>query len=167
MRGLILFAHVCAMHTAVAQTQTEALEKLEFVGSTPCELRTEQFLGIVRRNSPDDKITWQLTFFSDQQQLHKTFKLMATYGIQAQSAPGFAEGAKTVEFTGSWEIRKGSKANPNAVVFRINADKTGKSVSFAKISDHVLHFLNEDGSLMRGDDLWSYTLNRKGTGRND
>ena len=105
MRCGVALALFCAFQREVIKG--EALEKTEFVGSTPCELLTEQFLGALTTNSPYDKITWLLTLFSDQQtHLPQNYKLVATYGMQAQSAPGFAEGAKTVGLTGSWEIFK-------------------------------------------------------------
>ena len=132
-----------------------------FVGSTPCDDLPRQFLGIPA-NSPCDRISWQLTLLTDQNtNLPTTYKLVSTYGMQAHSAPGFMEGGTTVELQGTWAIVKGTKSNPDAVVYDLNADKPRSSMSFVKVGDHHLHLLNRDKGLLIGNASWSYTLNRK------
>jgi hypothetical protein len=133
-----------------------------FVGSTPCDELPRQFLGIPT-NSPCERITWQLTLLTQQNtRLPATYKLVSTYGIQAQSAPGFVEGGTTVEVQGTWAIVKGTKSSPDAVVYALNADKPQRSMSFVKVGDQLLHLLNRDKGLMIGNASWSYTLNKKG-----
>ncbi len=133
----------------------------EFVGSTPCDDLPRQFLGIPA-NSPCERITWQLTLLTNQNsRLPITWKLVSTYGMQAQNAPGFVGGGTTVELQGTWAIVKGTKSNPEAVVYDLNADKPQKSMSFVKVGEHLLHLLNRDKSLLIGNASWSYTLNRK------
>jgi hypothetical protein len=136
-----------------------------FVGSTPCDELPRQFLGIPA-NSPCERITWQLTLLTHQDtRLPITYKLASTYGMQAQSAPGFVGGGTTVELQGTCATVKGTKANPDAMVYQLNADKPQRSVSFVKVGDDLLHLLNREKSLMIGSASWSYTLNRKGKGR--
>ena len=134
----------------------------EFVGSTPCDDLPRQFLGIPT-NSPCERIAWQLTLLTNQDtRLPTTWKLVSTYGMQAHNAPGFVGGGTTVELQGTWAIVKGTKSNPDAVVYDLNADKPQKSMSFVKVGEQLLHFLNRDKSLLIGNASWSYTLNRKG-----
>jgi len=60
------------------------------------------------------------------------------------------------------EIVRGTKAKPNAVVYRLYGDGRKKSVSLVQAGENILHFLNEDKTLRVGNAGWSYTLNRKG-----
>lgn len=134
----------------------------EFVGSTPCDDLPRQFLGIPAQ-SPCERITWQLTLLTDQDtSLPTIYKLVSTYGMQAQSAPGFVAGGTTTEIQGTWTIVKGTKSNPDAVVYDLNAEQPRSSMSLVKVGDHLLHLLNPDKGLMIGNAAWSYTLNRKG-----
>jgi hypothetical protein len=134
----------------------------EFVGTTPCDNLPRQLLGIPA-NSPCERITWQLTLLTNQNsRLPTTWKLVSTYGMQAHNAPGFVGGGTTVELQGTWAIVKGTKSNPDAVVYDLNADKPQKSLSFVKVGEHLLHLLNRDKGLLIGNASWSYTLNKKG-----
>ena len=131
-------------------------------GEPPCDDPPRQFLGIPT-NSACERITWRLTLLTNQNtRLPTTYKLVSIYGMQAQSAPGFVGGGTTAEVQGTWAIVKGTKSNPDAVVYDLNADKPRRSMSFVKVGDHLLHLLNRDKGLMIGNASWSYTLNGKG-----
>lgn len=133
-----------------------------FVGSTPCDDLPRQFLGIPA-HSPCERITWQLTLLTDQDTFLPTiYKLVSTYGMQAQSAPGFVAGGTTTEMQGIWAIVKGTKSNPEAVVYKLHAQEPRSPLFIVKVGDHLLHLLNPDKSLMLGNPAWSYSLNSKG-----
>ena len=57
-------------------------------------------------------------------------------------------------------IIKGTKADSNAIVYRLNDDNTNKTISFLKLNANLLHLLDSDQRLMIGSAAWSYTLNR-------
>ena len=141
----------------------QAVIVAEFVGSTPCDTGPRSFLTGAATNDTCVKITWHLTLSTNENAL-ATYKLVATYGMQAQSQPGFVNEGTTVQLEGTWQIIKGAKSNPDAAVYEIQAEKPRRSLSFIKMGDNLLHLLNDDKSLMVGNDLWSYTLNRKGVG---
>lgn len=61
---------------------------------------------------------------------------------------------------GTWSIVKGTTADPEADVYQLHAEDSQVVVSFAKMSDDILHVLNRDKTLMVGNAAWSYTLNR-------
>ncbi len=60
---------------------------------------------------------------------------------------------------GQWHILKGTKDNPNAVVYRLDADNE-PSLYLQQMDDHVLFFLDADKNLLVGNRDFSYALNR-------
>lgn len=81
-------------------------------------------------------------------------------GLAQQGTPGFINGGTKEEMQGQWSNVKGTATNPNARVYRLTDKKTGKTISFLKLNDNLLHLLDNDGRLMIGSASWSYTLNR-------
>src|SRR6266542_1346037 len=89
-------------------------------------------------------------------------KIQILYGLPKQRTKGFIGGGKKVEMEGKWTIIKGLATNPNAIVYRLNDNKTNKTISFLKLNDKLLHLLDGDQHLMIGNAASSYTLNRIG-----
>ena len=90
------------------------------------------------------------------------FKLKYVYGLAQEGTPGFIGGGTTVEAEGVWTIVKGTTSHPHAIVYRLTDNKTNKTISFLKLSDDLLHLLDNNQRLMIGNAAWSYTLNRIG-----
>lgn len=126
----------------------------EFVGSTPGDALAREFLGGLATNAPCHYIRWQITLLTNQ----NTYRVVARYGIPARNNPNQSEDGPSVSSQGTWEIVKSAK--PDAVVYRLTAEKSQRSLSFVKVGDNLLQVLNPDGSLMIGNGGWSYTLNR-------
>ncbi len=130
-----------------------------FVGTTPCDTQPRRFLGIVK-DLPCERITWQLALSTDRETgLPATFSLVAVYGMQAQSAPGFVDGGRTVQRHGAWSVVTGIAANGNDV-YRLAAKGPARSANFARIGGNLLHLLDDANRLAIGNPSWSYTLNR-------
>ncbi len=130
-----------------------------FVGSTPCDASPRQFVG-VPAGAQCERITWQLTL-SDPTTATAGYSLIAVYGMQAQSAPGFVDGGTRLQLQGTWLIVKGRRSDPNAVVYRIAAGQPERTLDFLLLDDNLLHPLGENGALMVGNASWSYTLSRQ------
>ena len=134
----------------------------EFVGSTPCDDLSRKFLGGLSTNTPCHYIAWRLTFSKS---AHATdpnkFTVSATYWLPGKNDPNQVEEGATVTGEGTFELIRGTKAKPDAPVYRLHGKKTAKPVSLAQVGQNILHFLNEDKSLRVGNAGWSYTLNRK------
>ena len=64
------------------------------------------------------------------------------------------------EAEGRWAIVRGTKTNPDAIVYQLNPDKPGMELSFLKLSDNLLHIVDQNEKLMIGNEFFSYTLNR-------
>jgi hypothetical protein len=81
--------------------------------------------------------------------------LHCKYGLTVPNKPGLGGRAETLEREGRWAIAKGTKSNPDAVVYELNG-----ALSFFRVDQNVLHALNRDRSLMKGTGGWSHTLYR-------
>ena len=131
-----------------------------FVASTPCTKGTKPLPGI-SLNEDCELIKWNLTLYQVESKKTPTkYKLHCVYGLAKQGTTGFIGGGKKVELEGNWTIAKGTGSNPNAIIYRLNDNKTNKSISFLKLNDDILHLLDSDQHLMIGSAAWSYTLNR-------
>jgi hypothetical protein len=133
----------------------------EFVGSTPDGALPREFVGGLATNMPCHCIMWHLTLSTNQNTaLPATFNLIARYRIPARGNTNQSADGPRVAVHGTWEILKGTKSGSDAVVYRLNAEKPQRSLSFMSVGANLLHLLNPDGSLMVGNGGWSYTLNR-------
>lgn len=61
---------------------------------------------------------------------------------------------------GSWQITKGKKNDPNAVVYQLETENTGEPLFLLKGDDNVLFILDEEKNFLVGNELFSFTLNR-------
>jgi hypothetical protein len=138
----------------------------EFVGTSPCDPLPREFGGGLAATAPCHCITWQLTLLTNRNaSLPATYKLVAHYGLPGKNDPNQVEDGPQVEQQGTWRIVTGTKANADAVVSQLTADKSRRSVSLVKVGEDLLHFLNPDKSLMIGNAGWNYTLCKKGAGK--
>ena len=58
---------------------------------------------------------------------------------------------------GTWQIIKGTKADPNAIVYQLSHSLKG-SLFFLKADEDVLFFLDKDRNIMVGNKNFSYAL---------
>ena len=72
----------------------------------------------------------------------------------------YSEPGTKSETEGNWTIVKGTKTNPNSMVYRLGSDKPETSISFLKISDKLIHLLDIKEKLMIGNESFSYTLSQ-------
>jgi len=89
-----------------------------------------------------------------------TYTLNSAYGVPQQGTTGVAGGGTAIVMEGRWEIVKGTKMDPDAVVYQLDSENSQAAVSFLRMSEDILHVLNSDATLMVGNAAWSYTLNR-------
>jgi hypothetical protein len=131
-----------------------------FVASTPCSKGTRPLPGI-SAEADCEFIKWNLTFYQDPDtHAPTTYKLRCVYGLPKQGTNGFIGGGTNLELEGRWAIVRGTKADPNAIVYQLDPDKPQSTVCFLRLDDHLLHLLDSEGELMIGSPSWSYTLNR-------
>jgi hypothetical protein len=104
---------------------------------------------------------WKIILYQDPAtRTPTTYKLENAYGVPKQGTPGLEGGGTPIVMEGSWAIVKGTKLDPDAVVYQLHSDNRQTAVAFLKMADDILHVLNDDQTLMVGNAAWSYTLNR-------
>lgn len=130
-----------------------------FAGTSPCGTTPKSLLGI-SVTDPCDQLKWRLTLYQDATtRTPTTFSLDSEVGYFVDNQTTKTTAVKK-GITGKWEITQGTKADPKAVVYRLNPDKPGQSLLFLRVHPALLHPLNPDKGLMVGTGGASYTLNK-------
>jgi hypothetical protein len=161
--GLVILLLMSGCASSVVTTDRAVVSE-EFVGSTPCDARALEFLGGLATNAPCHCVTWRLTLFTNQTpRLPSTYALVADYGVPGRTDTNQLENGPTVKLSGTWEIIRGTSANPRATVYRLHGER-GPAPDLMRLGEHLLHFSDSSNRLMIGHAGWSYTLNRKGLG---
>ena len=119
-----------------------------FEGRSPCREISKMLGAAVREECI--KIKWQLILFQDPATGAPT--TYAIGGLAWRNPPR----------TGKWAIAKGTKEDPNAVVYQLEPDNPQGFLSFLKADENILLFLDKERNLMVGNSHFSYTLNRAG-----
>jgi hypothetical protein len=117
-----------------------------FEGRSPCQ-EIARLLNVPGRESCI-KIKWQLILFQD-----PATGIPTTYALG-----GFAW--RNPPRTGKWAIARGTKEDPNAVVYQLDPGEPQGFLSFLKADENILLFLDRDRNLLIGNSRFSYTLNR-------
>ena len=158
--GLILLVTgLLAVTNSCSQQSNSSQQELgTYVGSTPC-LKGSQPLSGIPQDSDCEFIRWQLTLYVNDKNEPSNYKLEYEYGISQPGTQGFKDG-KVVRVEGRWQIIKGSKKNSAAVVYQLDPDKSSGSISFVKLSEGILHLLDNEKRLMVGNPGFSFTLNK-------
>ena len=148
------------------QSSTSKDSSVLFAGTTPCSNIIRPLHNI--SEEPDCKwnechcmmVEWNLTLYTNPVTQEPTaYKLTGInrFTIKETNLP--SQGSKA-ESEGKWIIIRGSKTNPDAVVYRLNPGKPKISIDMLKLGDNLLHILDHEGKLMIGNEFYSYTLNR-------
>ena len=128
--------------------QNPAVQEV-FVGSSPRGADLSKLLQIPAEIEPP--LRWTLTLNGDSKGLGP-----ARYSLRCEYHPT-AGAQRMVNKEGAWTTTRGTKSNPDAVVYDLEG-----AFSLLKVGENVLHILNRDRSLMTGSAGWSYSLNRSG-----
>jgi hypothetical protein len=117
-----------------------------FEGRSPCQ----EIAKLLHVSGRDEciKIKWQLILYQDP----------VTHEPTGYALGGFAW--RNPPKTGKWIIVKGTKEDPNAVVYQLDPDDPKGFLSFLKADDNILFFLDKNRELLVGNERFSYTLNR-------
>jgi hypothetical protein len=118
-------------------------KELKYTASTPAGKSVRTFLGIDQSDSIDF-VRWYLDV-NDM----KTFAVTCTYGIGKPNTNGFID-EKMVKMKGTVTF------NNDVLVL----DHNGRRLSLVLLNTNILHILDENNTMMAGNEGWSYTLNR-------
>jgi hypothetical protein len=140
---------------------------LVFAGTTPCGnvIRPLHYITPEPDCQLEDckcfVVEWELTLYMDATTKEPTrFKLKGINRYSVKETNMYSEPGTKSEAEGKWKIIRGTKTNPNAIYYQLNPDKPGMSLSFLKLSDNLLHIVDQNEKLMIGNEFHSYTLNR-------
>lgn len=118
----------------------------EFDGRFPCSEIAKDWKYTV---GPEcEKVKWALTLYQDP----------ATHQPTVYQLRGTLNRAAVRE--GKWAIVRGTRTNPNAIVYQLDSDKPDVSIFLLKGDDNVLFIMDQQRNLRVGTDYLSYTLNR-------
>lgn len=163
-----LLCTITACTTGVLETTTpspipipaDSSTHAVFEGITPCSRLTRP-LPQIPADTTCEQMIWKINLYEDPATgTPTTYTLHSAYGVPQQGTTGLAGGGTTIVMEGRWDIVKGTKLDPDTVVYQLYSENSQPAVSFLKISEDILHVLNHDGTLMVGNAAWSYTLNR-------
>lgn len=166
---LILLAFILAM---VACTPAPSQEKgkdsfVFYVGTTPCSNVIRPLHKISAEadcQAVDCKcvlVEWKLTLYQDPATGKPThYKLTGINRFIVKATNMYSQPGTKAESEGKWTIVRGTKANSNAVLYRLNPDKPEISLDFLKLNDNLIHILDHQGRLMIGNEFHNYTLSR-------
>jgi hypothetical protein len=115
-----------------------------FDGRTPCQELAKQ---LNEPTIPDCiKIKWRLTLYKNDADITS-----GTYSLE-----GFKFRGDNI-LKGTWQTIKGTKSDPNAIVYQLSHSLKG-SLFFLKADDDVVFFLDKDRNIMVGNKNFSYAL---------
>ena len=129
-----------------------------FEGTSLCADFVRPFLNIPAA-AQCDRIKWKLTLDIDRQTgSPTTYKLNSEYGYHLDNRTLLMKGSNVL--TGRWVITRGAKSDPDARVYQFETDDKQMTISFQALDANVIHLLDRDKTLVKGDSGQSYTLSR-------
>ncbi len=140
---------------------------LVFAGATPCS----NVIRAIHKIKPEPDcqlneckcavVEWKLTLYMNvNTKLPAGYKLEGVNRYIVKETNMYSEPGTKTASEGKWVIIKGTKTDPNAIVYQLNPGEPGMRLSLLKLGDNLLHIIDPDEKLMIGNEFQSYTLNR-------
>ena len=133
-------------------TDSDVTAAMNFSGRSPCREIAKELNHPVETDCA--KLKWSLDLYRDPQTLTPT-----TYRLRGTLYRNEARGTETVR-EGKWKVTKGTKTDPNAIVYALDAFGSDGPIYLLKADRNVLFFVTKDGSVLVGNEDFGYTLNR-------
>lgn len=127
----------------------------KFVGGTPCNYIVNAALKIPTSDTCD-YMTWELTKSIPD----SSFKLLIAYGAYLPNTMYFLNGGKSMTITGKL---KSTSTMRNATKYKILhlVDKEHRpDILFIELDNNILHLIDSDMKLIKGDSGMAFILNR-------
>lgn len=134
------------------RTESDEPAATNFSGRSPCQ----EIARELDRRVADDcfKLKWTIDLYRDPQTLAPT-----TYEVRGSLYRDESRGSEKIR-KGNWKIIRGTKTDPNAVVYQLDAFESDGPIFLLKADSDVLFFLAKDRSVLVGNKDFGYTLNR-------
>jgi len=124
-------------------------QQLVYDGRTPCQEIAKEH-SEMKETSSCFKIKWRLILNRDSITHQPTTCTMRNV---VDNQPR--------DIAGTWEVIKGTAANPDAIIYKIKVDNLVEPHLFLVGDDNVLFFLDKNNKPMIGNKDFSFTLNKK------
>lgn len=132
-----------------AQILNDTPLQVVFEGRTPCQEVAAEHPEL-KASSSCHKLKWRLILLRDSVSRQPT---TSTIRKVVDNNPK--------DELGTWSITKGIASNPDAIIYTLNPDKPGESISFLAGDENVLFILSKKNTLLPGNADFSFTLNKK------
>lgn len=124
-----------------------------FVGTTPCGETVRAFVPGLEAGARCHALTWRLEFRTGEAGGSR-WELSGVYGIPSASNPNvMVDGPRAAI---------GGHLTATETEYRLAAPKGGRTLTFRRVSDGLIHLLGANGALAVGTAGWSYTLGHAG-----
>lgn len=131
-----------------------------FTGTTPCGNMVRP-LHDIPAQTDCAMIQWKLILYlNPDTHQPSSYTLSSTHHFAVKETNMYSQPGTSKETSGRWSWEKGSGANAQATVIRLNPTRQGKPVDLLQLNDRLLHVLDDNGNLAVGNPFWSYTLSR-------
>jgi len=162
----VCFITMIGCDSAPARSNSSKDSAIVFAGTTPCGNVIRPIHKI--NPEPDCPLTeckcilveWELTLYMDANTKEPThYKLKGINRYTVKETNMYSEPGIKTEAEGKWAIVRRTKTNPGAILYQLNPDKPLLNLSFLKLSDSLIHIVDQNEKLMIGNEFHSYTLN--------
>jgi hypothetical protein len=146
---LIYYMNACAQ-----SDQAHTRQPHTFVGSTPCNPDVNAAINIPR-SDVCAFMKWKLQSAED-----NTFTLSVSYGDYKPNTTLFAGGGKSLMFSGTVEPQIIERNHTSYKILKLTGHDIRSPIRLLLLDRNVLHFIDSNNQLVRGDASQAFILNR-------
>lgn len=105
-------------------------------------------------------VRWKLTLSKDPLTQQPTTYRLTTVSHHANPDNTYSSPGTKNEITGNWSIVQGTGKNARFMIYQLETGTPNPMLRFVKLSNDLIHLLDENDNYMTGDPFQSYTLYR-------
>ena len=131
-----------------------------YAAKTAAETPTgPEIFGVFRGRTPCQDLSAQLNATASDA-CNKVKCRLFLYQDPVTKAPTTYEWIGKTKWKGNWTITKGSKTDPEAIIYKLTPPDPKAFLSLLKADDNILYLIDSEGKPLVGNIHFSYTLNR-------
>ena len=136
-----------------------------FVGSTPCNPSVNAVLKIPLSDTCIF-MKWELDLFNKNDK-DSSFKLLISYGDFQPNTMNFLGGGKSMSIAGKLWTTYFIRNNTKYKILHLAGDKNTPGLVFIQLDNNILHLIDSNMKLIKGDPAFAFVLNRIDTSKSD
>ena len=126
-----------------------------FAGGTPCNSIVNTALKIPASDTCE-YMKWELTIFGKD----SSFKLLISYGAYQPNTMFFLNGGKSMRIAGKLKTTHCTRNNTKYKILHLVDDEKRPEVLFIELDNNILHLIDSNMKLIKGDPGMGFVLNR-------